>query len=122
METETATELFAAGGVPDVGDPIVVFVSIALGELLKRTLPAQALAFIKPVLPAIIVLLAVFARVVYDMLATGEGITVETAFRALAAGGVAIMTHTQFRSLVKAVKARDNADGSEATPDSGSGS
>lgn len=109
----------ATQGVPDVGDPIVVIIAIALTEALKRLLPAAMLGKLKPYLPALVVLTALAGRVIYDALATADGVTWETAFRALAAAGVAVLSHAQFRSVLKAVQAAqvaqdaDPADQSE---------
>tara|TARA_R110002126_G_scaffold50022_5_gene137865 strand:+ start:217 stop:534 length:318 start_codon:yes stop_codon:yes gene_type:complete len=84
----------------DAGDPIVVFASMALGEALKKFLAEAAYAKLKPIIPIIIVLLAFGGRVVYDSVML-EGLTMGTGLRALAAGSVAVLTHTQFRSLAK---------------------
>ncbi len=103
------SELTDGEWLADPADPIIVLVSIGLGQILKRVLPARVNHVIKPYLPVIILLLAVGGRVLYDFLSSGE-ITVNTALRALAAAGVAVLTHSQFRSIAKVVLKAPSVD------------
>jgi len=88
----------------DPSDPIVALSALVLAEALKRMLKPAALKRIGPVIPVIVVVLAMALRVGYDaMLTEGGALTWATVLRGLAAAGVAILTHTQFRSVVKAL-------------------
>lgn len=100
----------------DSSDPAVAFLALMLMELLKLLLRPAALKRIAPAIPALVVLLALGIRVTYDaFLSDGGQVTAATALRALAAGAVAVMSHAQFRSVVKAMTAADSTE----TPDRG---
>lgn len=85
----------------DPSDPLVAFFALGLMEALKRVLKPAALARIGPIIPVIVVILALAMRVGYD--ASGGQLAWSSVLRGLAAAGVAVMTHTQFRSVAKAV-------------------
>lgn len=85
----------------DVTDPIVVMttwgLTWAIGRLLRESEADAARAY----LPVVAVALAVVIRSLIDNL-SGREINMDTLLRALAAAGVAVLTHSQFREVVKA--------------------
>jgi len=95
-------ELFqpvAASGI-DTIDPVITGVTVVLTAQLRRVLPADLFEKIRPLLPAVIALIAIMCRAGFDMLA-GDGLTPMTASHGLAAGAVGLMGHTQHRKLKK---------------------
>jgi hypothetical protein len=87
----------------DPSDPIVALFALVITEALKRMLKPAALKRVGPVIPVVVVVLAMALRVGYDaMLTDGGALTWATVLRGLAAAGVAVLTHTQFRSVAKA--------------------
>lgn len=87
----------------DPSDPLVALFALMLTEALKRLLKPAALARIGPILPAIVVLTALALRAGYDAALTEGGLTWASVLRGLAAAGVAVLTHAQFRSVAKAL-------------------
>lgn len=85
----------------DVSDPLIVIITWGLTVLLSKLPEGSSFeARIRNFIPAIAVLLAVAVRSGIDA-ANGEPFTVGTLLRALAAGAVAVLTHSQFREVVK---------------------
>ncbi len=103
----------------DPSDPIVALLALALVEVLKKgVLPKKALDRVSPIMPIIVFLVAIALRAAYDASMTEEGLTWASAFRGLAAAGVAVLTHAQFRSVAKALTAEEGAEGVEPLPPS----
>lgn len=83
----------------DATDPLVVGLTWALTWAAGRwAIPARY----RGALPALAVLLAVAVRAGLDA-AQGMPLTPETVARAVAAGGVAVMGHSQVREIQKAL-------------------
>lgn len=89
----------------DPSDPIVALFALLVTELLKRLLKPATLERVSPTIPAVVVLIAMGLRVAYDAAVTPEGITWASVLRGIAAAGVAVLTHSQFRSVAKAIAA-----------------
>ena len=85
----------------DPSDPTIALGALVLAEALKRLAPSL-FERLSPVMPLIVVLLAVAIRALVDAV-SAEGLTVTSFLRGLAAAGVAVLTHAQFRSVVKAL-------------------
>jgi uncharacterized membrane protein len=88
----------------DPSDPVLALATLLLAEVLKRLAPSLA-ERLSPVLPLVVVLLAVALRALVDAV-SAEGLTWSSVLRGLAAAGVAVLTHAQFRSVAKAVADR----------------
>jgi hypothetical protein len=88
----------------DATDPVVVAIAWALTFLVgKAVKDKERFDRIRHVLPLIALVSAVAARAVIETM-QGHELTPETAFRALAAGAVAVMSHAQVREFMKAGK------------------
>lgn len=83
----------------DTTDPIVVIlawlITWGIGRALKNASPR-----VRAGMPLLALLAALGLRVAFDA-AQGHPLTVDTLLRALAAGGVAVAGHSQFREAVK---------------------
>lgn len=86
----------------DPTDPMISIGVVALTEILKKLVSETVLLKITPALPVLVFLLSIFVRVLIDAV-NDEPLTVATFLRGLASAGVAVLTHTQFRSVVKAL-------------------
>lgn len=110
-------QLAVTGVSPDGADGAIVAGAIVVTELVKRIVPAPVYARLKPVLPILVLLTAVAFRAAYDSLRADGALTLDTVWRAVAAGGVAVWTHAQARSLFKVPPVETTPP-----PDEGSGS
>ncbi len=84
----------------DLTDPIAAVNAWLLTALLRHLAPEAWGRWLRPLTPILAVLLAVFVRTVFSAV-SGEPLTVELLLRALAAGAIAVVAHSQFRELVK---------------------
>ena len=85
-----------------------------VGELLKHYLPPKAYAAIRPVIPTLIVLIAVGVGAFATAVVNAGEVSNEVLWRSMWAGIGAVVLHTQGRSLAKH---RDPADEVMAPPD-----
>lgn len=86
----------------DGTDPLIALLSWGLVATIRRYAPKTWVTTLRRVAPVLAVLLAVFLRVTVDQL-MGQPLTWDVALRALAAGAVAVLGHSQLRELAKAL-------------------
>ena len=96
--TEASAPLFPVG--MDGSDPVVTVLAWGVVALLRRYAPASWEPFLRRATPGLVVLAAVFLRALIAV-ALSEPFTLASVLRALAAGGVAVLGHSQLRALLK---------------------
>lgn len=84
----------------DSTDPTVAGVTWVLTFLLSTYIEGEKYANLRKALPVIAVLIAVFLRVVFA-LTMGNPLDWMLLARAFGSGAVAVLTHSQFREMVK---------------------
>lgn len=101
----------------DGTDPVVVVLTWFLTMLLGKLITRFTLDQYRAALPFAAVVLATGIRVGIDAV-MGDPLTWATLARALAAGGVAVLSHSQLREVMKALPSPvDSADDNEVAPD-----
>lgn len=84
----------------DQTDPIAVAVAWLLTSVVSKTMESESTKRFRTALPLIAVLSAVGFRAAYSMI-DGQPISLEMMLRALAAGAVAVFSHSQLREFIK---------------------
>lgn len=98
------TLLAAISSVPfDGSDPLVALLAWGLAWLVHRYAPKAWSRWVRRLTPTVAVLLAVFLRAAWAV-SQDEPFTVQVLLRAVAAGAVAVLGHSQIREVVKAVQ------------------
>ena len=93
MDPDLATPL-------DGIDPVVVFLSIALMALLRAYAPERVQAAVRPLIPILVLMVAILTRVVCDVF-TVEGVSWQSFVRGVGAGVTAVWGHATVRSWLK---------------------
>lgn len=88
----------------DASDPLVVVVSWVLTLVAGKLLNTTERRKFRKALPALAFLFAVAIRAGVDV-AQGHPLDLQTLLRALAAGGIAVAGHSQFREVAKMLEA-----------------
>jgi hypothetical protein len=99
----------------DGTDPLVVLLTWALTLVVGKLVKKGKFSKLRHMLPAFAVLGAVAIRAIIEA-SQGAELTVDTALRALAAGGVAVMGHSQIREIQKAMTSGGGDDAVSAAP------
>lgn len=83
-------------------DPLLVVLTWAMTYVFSQSVKDKtAYRRLRHIIPAFALLMAIFLRVLGDQI-TGTPLTVEALLRAVAAAGVAVLTHSQVREIQKA--------------------
>lgn len=84
----------------DLSDPLVAIAAWGILLLVRKYSPKKMASWVRPALPFLAVLVAVFIRAGISA-SEGEPLTMGVLLRAVEAGGAAVLAHSQLRELVK---------------------
>ena len=101
----------------DSSDPVVVAFTWALTWAAGKLFVKAGLEKARKFLPGVAILAAIACRVVFDSMA-GIDFSTDALLHALAAAGVAVLGHSQFREIVKLIaKNKAEPDESDCCPE-----
>lgn len=103
----------------DLTDPIVMLIAWMLTDLARRFADDAGYKRIRHLLPALAVLIAVLIRTTV-VTVYGQDIDLWTILRAVGAGACAVVLHSQYREVVKALLLLRCDDGADGANDAGS--